>query len=369
MGLARPPGAAGWKPVRAGQWLACLVVVTACAPSEDLPAFTLETDHARVAYRAPQDRPCAGDLLQIDAQVEFLEDVLGEARDGPVSIVLLPLDEVMELCGGAQGCYDGYGEQTLSPWNAVAHELSHAIKPVDTFPSDFWAEGSANALAGGLSLIDGSRDLELLDLGSEDLSNYVRTTHFQRYLIATYGLDGYRSLLQGGFDPSASLGISVEELIAQYNRDAPFAYARFSACTDPEILPVREGVWEANSTFSCESEHATQYERRDFSGAFSSTVGAAVHRTIELGEGTYEFRLDGGLSFTLEGCLLDSLDDEPSDVRLGGDVFNEVERAIATPFAAGETHRVRLTEGLFRVGLSSGTEEEQELRLTVAQVD
>ncbi len=349
--------------------LACVVVFSACAPTEDLPAFTLETDHARVAFRAPQDRPCAGDLRQIDAQVEFLDEMLGARRDGPVSVVLLPLDEVMVLCEGAQGCYDANGEQTLSPWNAVAHELSHAIKPVDTFPSEFWAEGSANALAGGLSLVDSSRALELADLASEDLPNYVGTTHFQRYLIATYGLDGYRNLLDGGFDPSATLGVTAEDLVAEYNRDAPFAYPRFSACTDPEIVAVREGVWEASSTFSCDSDEATQFERRDFAGAFSSTVGAAVHRSIELDEGTYEARLDGGVSFTIEGCLVDPLDTEPTAVRLGGDVFNEVERAIAKPFVAGETHRIRLTEGVYRVTLSSGTQEEAELRLTVTRVD
>ncbi len=349
--------------------LACLVACVACAPSEPLPAFTLHTDDARVAYRNPEDRPCAGDLMQIDAQVEFLEEVLGEQRSAPASVVILPLEEVMELCDGAQGCYDARGDQTLSPWNAVAHELSHAIKPVHSFPSAFWAEGSAHALAGGLSLADESRELELEDLGSDEFPNYVRPTHFQRYLIATYGLEGYRSLLQSGFDVGMSLGLSLEDLVEQYNRDAAFAYPRLSARTESEIVATSDGVWEEDAVFSCESRDATQYERRDFAGAFSSAVGAAVHRTIELDEGTYDFQLEGGESFTIEGCLTEPLEDPPGGLRLNGDVFNEVERAMAEPFAAGDVHRLRVTEGVYGVTLSSGTEDEAELRFSVVRVD
>ena len=92
-----------------------LLAAAGCAPTENLPALSLETDHVRVAYREAKDRPCAGDLAELDTQVEFLQDVLGETRDAPIAVFVLPLDEVTELCSGAQGCYDGSGDRTLSP--------------------------------------------------------------------------------------------------------------------------------------------------------------------------------------------------------------------------------------------------------------
>ena len=251
----------------------------------------------------------------------------------------------------------------------MTHELSHAIKPLDSFPSEFWAEGSAQALVGRISLADPTRALSVADLDSEDLPNYVRATHFQRYLIEEYGVAGYADLVASGFAVQETFGLSPQQLVAAFEADAPFAYPAFDACTDAEISELGGGGWSASVEFSCDSAEATQYEREDFAGPRSASVGAAVHRTLELPEGAYDFRLEGGEGFSLEGCFLEALSESPTGFRLNGDVFNAVERANATAYASGETHRLRVTRGLYRVTLSSGTEAEALLDFSVQRAE
>ena len=201
------------------------------------------------------------------------------------------------------------------------------------------------------------------DLDEEELANYITAGHFARYLVETRGWTTYQDAVGGGGLESV-LGLPVDALVEEFEREAPAAYPPRDPCPYPELPSVADGVWEESLTFSCGAEEATQYEFPDWSG----TEGAAVWRSVRLDAGTYALEVEGGVEAVVVGChteVLSELPESPSS----GDVWNEVDQGPDATFIAGVVHEVELTAGVYRVAMSSGTEGEETMRLRLRRLD
>lgn len=342
---------------------AASTVLGGCADQDSLPPFEYESSRARIAVTRDELAPCRADLELIDRQVAFVEERMGLSPREQIDVFIMHIDELP--CGdGIWGCYTT-DDRVFSPWFALEHELAHAVMRDVPFPSTFWLEGNAELLAG----VNGTRRDPAVVLTSDwfdtnELANYVEATHFQRYLVETRGWERYADLVHGGFDIEAVYGVTPDEIAAEYEAEAPAGYPPLDACRDPELEQVGDGLWEAEATFSC--AEASQLE----GFGFSNDVGAAVHRTVWLSEGTYEVRQDGGATVYIEGCWLDVLDAIPTGVPSNGDVPNEVDQAGGGfRYDANSTHMITLTDGLYRFSLGSGTEDEAVVTLTVRRVN
>lgn len=338
-------------------------VLVGCADQDDLPPFEFESQRARIGVTRDELAPCAADLDAIDRQVEFVEEKMGLPPRSRIAVFIMDIDE-LPCEDGLWGCYSPPKDHVYSPWFAMEHELSHAAMRDVEFPSTFWKEGNAELLAGGVGTRrDPNVVLTPQLLESQELVNYVETTHFQRYLVETRGWERYADLVHSGFDIEATYGVTPEELTAEYEAEAPAGYPPLDACSDPEIEQTATGEWQTEATFSCAD--ASQFESHDYSG----DVGAAVHRNVWLEAGTYEVIQRGGTEVVVEGCWVDVLEAIPETLPSSGDVPNEVDRASGFAFAAGQAHVLSLTTGLYRFSMASGTEDEATVSLTIRLLD
>lgn len=339
------------------------LILVGCADQDSLPPLEFESARARIGVTRAELAPCADELALIDTQMAFVEERMGLSARSRIDVFVMDIDELP--CGdGIWGCYRGDEDHVYSPWFAMEHELSHAALRGIEFPSTFWREGSAELLAG----VNGTRrdpnaTLTAESFGADDLPNYAEATHFQRYLVETRGWESYRELVRGGFDLEAVYGLTPGELAAEYESDAPAGYPPLDVCDDPQLEATEEGAWQLEVTFSCST--GSQLE----GGSFSNDVGAAIRRTVHLDAGTYEVRQDGGSAMFIEGCWVDVLDEIPSEVPSSGDVPNQVDQAGGGfEFEANETHTLALAGGIYHFSLSSGTESEATVALTVRRI-
>jgi len=281
-----------------------LGVLGSCSAEPDLPPLEIFSERVAIAV-IDEHPPCAGDLAALDTHVREVERLSGFSGAETIDVYL---GSVEERCRGfpmefVRGCY--------RPEVLTTEQLSDRYV----------------------------------------FANYVSTGHLARYLVETRGWGAYRAVLKRGSE--AALGLTVEALFQEYEREAPAAYPpQPSSCAFPE-LETDGGDWSERFTFSCEASEATQYE---YLGR-SASRGAAVVRSVELDAGTYEMESMGGDGFILVGCLTDVLDvlpDEPPE----GDLDNEVDHWTGQFFPSGVRHRISVTRGQYRVALSSGTEAE-----------
>jgi hypothetical protein len=245
----------------------------------------------------------------------------------------------------------------------VRHEVGHAVASpeLDFGGRVFLSEGYAEVAAGGTSR-KSAYPLRAADLDEEELVNYIAAGHFARYLVETRGWTTYQDAVGGG-GLEFVLGLSIDALVEEFEREAPAAFPPRDPCPYPELPNIADGVWEESLSFSCGAEGATQYEFPDWSG----TEGAAVWRSVRLDAGTYALEVEGGVEAVVVGChteVLTELPEAPSN----GDVWNEVDQGPDATFAAGLEHEVELAAGTYRVALSSGTQEEETMRIRLRRL-
>lgn len=334
------------------------------ASGPELPPLVFESERAIVGIDAELgDTLCAGDLARIDAQLEQVEARLDVRRDDPVAIHLVPFSVIETICGSdRRACYRNTEDTIYSTWQSLDHELVHAATRDLEFPSLFWTEGAAEVLSGS-TLRDPSVMLSPSDLDVESLTTYRSAGHLSRFLVETYGWEAYGRVLRGdAFDDV--IGRSVTELLAEYERDAPYAYPPLEPCPYPRIPQIDETTWRAQVEFSCESAEASEFE----GVMYSASSGAAVVRAVELTAGTYDLELSGGEQMFALACHTEPLLDAPR-APSNGDLYNEIDLALPAPFEANSSHRLELTDGTYLISLSSGTYERASAEVTITRVE
>jgi hypothetical protein len=331
-----------------------------CQEPLDLPPLTYETERARIGTAF--DEPlCAADLAWFDPRIEAIERLAGVERSKPVEVYIYG-SEGWPPCNGDLliGCYHVQDDFIAGYWSAIDHELVHAItKGKVHFPSNFWEEGTAEALTEGGVNGDPTSPLTADITLSNQRPNYAVAGHFVRFLYEDFGEDAAQKLIDGG-RPEDITGLSLDELTTLYESEAPHSYAAKNPCPEPVVPQLDQATWGATYSFSCESPDASQFEG----------VGAGIVRILELDEtGEYEVLVEGGDGVRIVGCQMANTDEEPPDFS-HGDIMNQAEleqTAFGTFFESDTTHRLMLTDGRYRLALTSEHNDETEIAVRVTK--
>jgi hypothetical protein len=342
------------KPSRA--WLLLLGALSACQQL-DLPPLEYQTERARIGTDF-DDPLCAGDLRWFDERIADIEVLAGAERPTPVEVYIYadspPCDR------SPFGCYKPDEDIILAIWPFVDHEMVHAVTDRTVrFPSRFWDEGVAEALTEDGTTIDRGVTLTPEMTRSNERPNYAVAGHFVRFLYEDFGGEAARRLIDGA-PPEETVGLSLEELTALYEPEAPFSYAARNPCPEPVVPRLNEDTWESTYNFSCESPDATQFEG----------LGAGVVRILELDQpGDYDVLIKGGDGVRIVGCQMENTDEELPWF-FHGDVMNQAEldqTAFGTFFEADVEHRLTLTEGRYRLALTSGHNDDAEVSVKITK--
>jgi hypothetical protein len=343
-----------------------VVVAVGCAAGDglELPPLEFETVHARIGVEQANSYPlCAKDLAELDRHIERVEGQLGIDREEPIVAYVLA-DAIP--CGddNLRACYFFEDDVIYGPWESLRHEVVHAVARDVPFPSLFWSEGTAEIVAGIRTYKDDSIVLDASSLEADALVNYVSASHFARFIIETRGWDGFNAAIRG--DPlEDALGETAQELTAAYERDAPHSYPPFEPCPYPSLPEISNGVWSEQLDFSCASGEATQFEAEP--DGWSSSPGAGISRTVELEEGTYALRLEGGEKILARRCQL-TTESEPMADPFAFDIRSEG-YGLPNEFEAGREHVVYIGAGTYWFGISSGSNDRVVAEITVTRID
>ncbi len=322
--------------------------VTACSEPK-LPAIRYESDRIRVGTGFSEPL-CAGDLAFLDAHVAFVESMTGARHDGPIDVYIYDDPDELPCRTSPFGCFNYDRDFAAALWQFVDHEIVHAVTRSVEFPSLFWNEGTAVALSADGTHRDRFDTLVADDLHANRDVEYATAGNFVRFVYENSELME-PDILEAAFEQPAA------ELAAQYEAEAPYAFPAWAPCPYPELPPVDMDAWQEEIEFSCDSEEATQFE----------WSGASVLRRLMLEAGTYDVRVDGGEGVLIIGCQTDELAAPPPDFA-NGDVRNEAEAsqtALPKFFEAGITHEVSVTDGVYRLGITSGTIDETAMTLRI----
>lgn len=335
-----------------------LFSASGCQDPLDLPPIKYETERARIGTTF-DDPLCAGDLAWFDSQIQDIEHLAGVTRAKPVEVYIYG-NETSPPCPSTPfGCYYADEDVAVAIWPSVDHEMVHAVTRGVHFPSNFWDEGTAEALSENGTHRDATSPLTVDITRSNSRPNYATAGHFIRFLYEDFGDEAAQQLAHGG--PVEDItGLSLEGLVALYETEAPHSYAPRNPCPDPIVPQLDETTWGAPYDFSCESEDATQFEG----------VGAGIVRILELDQpGDYEVLVEGGDGVRIVGCQMDDTDEELPDFS-NGDVMNQAElsqTAFGTFFESDTAHRLTLTEGRYRLALTSEDNDDTEILLRVTK--
>ncbi len=329
-----------------------------CQESLDLPPIKYETERARIGTTF-DDPLCGGDLAWFDSHVENVENLAGVTRSKPVEVYIYGNESSPPCPSTPFGCYYPEEDVAVAIWPYVDHEMVHAVTGQLQFPSRFWDEGTAQALSENGTHRDPTDTLTVDITHSNKRPNYATAGHFIRFLYEDFGDEAAQQLVRGKPVEEVT-GLPLEGLVALYEAEAPHSYAPRNPCADPIVPRLDERTWGAPYNFSCESEDATQFEG----------VGAGIVRILELDEpGEYDVLVSGGDGVRIVGCQMDDTEEEPPDFS-NGDVMNQAElsqTAFGTFFESGTTHRLMLTEGRYRLALTSERNDETQMALRVSK--
>ena len=117
--------------------------VAACQPDEGRPV-TFIGDRAVVTFARPL---CPGDITLIDEAIGHAEDSLDVQVESPIEIALWSryADVVAHCSEGPVGCYTNGEIHGL--WQALEHEIVHAVAAPLGTPEPLWLEGIAEAIS------------------------------------------------------------------------------------------------------------------------------------------------------------------------------------------------------------------------------
>jgi hypothetical protein len=251
-----------------------LLAALACSPEEpppgDAPPYATELvyESERVRVYVEPDKPfCQGDGAYMDAHIERVAAAIGIAPPEQVGVFVLGderQDEIADWCSSsrATGCFAPHSGIVLTQVSSLTHELDHAVFEAlnGDVHSRFWLEAVACAFEDGASKF-GSYTDGLLEQSS--YFAYEDGDHLLRFLQATYGTaalanfyvsiepDWQREDIDAAF--AEAFGVSYEQLIDQYERDAAYLYPGFGACADGEVVDVPIGETQLALSLDCDA--------------------------------------------------------------------------------------------------------------------
>ncbi|MFO7563142.1 MAG: hypothetical protein R6X02_10905 [Enhygromyxa sp.] len=250
---------------------------------------------------------CQGDGVKMDTHIERISSQF-EIDVPPVVAIWVVRNNmgkaIADWCpvdadGSIGGCF--------SPWMimakrwAVPHELNHAtlrtLNPSAHRASEFWYEAYASAWETHETTFD------VTGLAEQTTSAaYNRGDHLVRWLVETHGveavadfyasLDRYRSREQVDAAFADVFGVSYDQSLAQYEKEAPPLYPGFGWCDSVEVVDVPIG--ETTLTFRADCAARDTY-------AFAEppiTDAMYVRRVLRLAQPAdlvFEFSSDVGI--------------------------------------------------------------------------
>lgn len=319
----------------------------ACCQAPDERVVTEVGRVAVVRYDTPL---CAGDVLRMEELVHRVEDALDVTVTDPIPVFLYDrYADVTDRCWpGVAGCYTDGEVHTL--WQALEHELVHAVDSLLGTPAPFWSEGMAEALSSrtrrgetrvavNVEIEDG-RDIDIVTAG-----------HFVRWLQVEYGDEGLREI--GADVPFLeAYGIDLTDAIDDYEARAPWSYPDWDPCRGELLEPTGVDAWELNVEIDCAEPFSTS----------ESSLGIGATRVVDIERaGTYRVALHGGRSLQVLACQLEVLDEPPHSDYLGDVVREEGGQVLPTQLVGDEEHRLQLEPGrlLLHVSTPEGVERAQ----------
>ncbi|MEM9453921.1 MAG: hypothetical protein AAGF11_07065 [Myxococcota bacterium] len=334
---------------------AAALVLASC---QDAPGRHIVEVHD-IAIVSSDEPLCAGDLHRIEQAIGHIEDILDVSVSEPIPVYLYSrYDDVTEQCWpGVAGCYTRGEVHTL--WQALEHELVHAVDSSLGAPPLFWAEGMAEALSNrtwkGQTEVDAN-----LDLDDESELDLLTAGHFVRWLLEEHGAEGLRRIAREQPFVSA-YGFELTDAIADYEITAPWSYPHWNPCRGKVLSPTGPDRWELDIEIDC----AEPFSTAEYS------LGAGGVRTIDIEHaGTYRLSLQGGHGINLIACQLDALPEPPAS-DFAGDIIRE-EAGLVPPsqFVSDQDHQVQLEPGRLLLYLSTdqGVTREQ-LGLELVRLD
>ena len=345
--------------------MAVSLALSACSEPAN-PNFGLEVRYVsgRARVGTDIDEPlCEGNLAFVDAHAVAIEGLLGVELDEKVRIDVYAGIPVPGCSRGATGCYDFGSGLVSGMWEAVPHELVHAIGSELGRPDSFWEEGLAEALSGRMMTRgqDVHASMEEFAAGGSD---YTTAGHFVRWLIEWRGPAALASFYENG-NFEAEYGIVLDEAIAIYEAQASWAYPSLEPCSEPRLETASDRL-DATLHLGCAEPDALRGYLTTFHYDRVSTV-----RTFELGRGgPYELFVDGGYAVEIIGCRTESVADEPA-TKMRGAVYDETKRFPPPIFwESNREHILELGPGTYRlVVISSPGSDEENVRISLAPQD
>ena len=255
--------------------LLALLAVLGCEESFDPPPIVWQGEHVQVGTELDLDHWCPGNLTYMDEYVGALEDLYGVSLDAPVSYYLLepPISQHDVCPPEAEGCVDGETNAVATTWLPHEHELVHAVGRAHDGSPHFFEEGAATYFGftnirrqTNHSLV---RVRERLDAHWEQglqKTGYALAAHFAAYLVDTYGMEAYLSMLRESSDTQSrssfegtfaqTIGVTLDEAIDDYEANWPFChlegiYSSFFECAKPATRIENYGLVEYDFDMSC----------------------------------------------------------------------------------------------------------------------
>lgn len=320
-----------------------LLALGPCAcGSDNGRVVTLIDDRAIVTF----DRPlCRGNIELIEQSIAHFEQELDVKVEEPFEIAIWNrYANVVDHCGeGPSGCYTNGEIHTL--WQALEHEIVHAVAAPLGWPEPLWAEGIAEALSARTS--DGQDDVvSLAGLQNYRQVDYATAGHFTRWLLEEYGIDGIRALArESSFEQIYER--TLDDASADYEANAPWSYPHWNPCRGQRLDATAENEWVHEIDIDCDDPWSSA----------ESESGPTVLRTIDIEQpGTYRVHFTGVRMVSALVCQLGTLSDPPAnDAR--GDIVHETDGLVLPTFFVGdESYDVELEPGRLQFSLTASDE-------------
>ena len=253
--------------------LLALLAVLGCEEPFDPPPIVWEGEHVQVGTELDLDHWCPGNLTYMDEYVGALQELYGVSLDAPVAYYLLepPISQHDVCPPEAIACLEG--DAVATTWLPHEHELVHAVARTHGNSPHFFEEGAATYF--GTTDINRNVDYSLVGVRDRlaahweqglDARGYALAAHFAAYLVDTYSMEAYLSMLrqswrtqsrssfEGTFEQT--IGVTLDEAIDDYEKNWPFChlegtYSSALQCSKPAIQIRDEELVEFDLDMSC----------------------------------------------------------------------------------------------------------------------
>jgi len=325
-------------------WPLLVALSMSCHDEESILFIYDLGDEATVSSESPL---CEGDLAAIERSIVRIEGLL-DAEDGdPLEIFLHDRVATLGCSTVLAGCYVDGEIHTL--WQAIDHEIVHAIASRLERSSSFWNEGIAVALSGrirrGRTGVDSNLALSPGDL------DYSTAGHFVRWLVEDHGIEGVRKIARGQTFRD-SYEMDLEDAITEYESSAPWSYPSWNPCPGTLLTPMAPGHFEASIEINCsEMEDTTQL-----------SLGVATVRTFDIeNAGSYRLFIGGGTHVFMVACQLDVVEEPPDSDFLGDIIREDAGAKPPTVFFSDVENEVWLEPGRIQIRFATdeGVEREE----------